>query len=117
MKGSIYIVRGSGTKLDGAWVTVEAATEAPDGGRYFSCHPANAVVKSEYPILVHEKHLQELDSRLKKYSYSITVSKKCLDDGSMEQDFIVIDNAIRNMGVKTILSKLDAELGPILRAD
>lgn len=116
MSKPIYLVRGSGTKLDGTMVQLTEATEL-DGQRFFSCHPAGALVKSEYPILVHEKHLQELDTRLKRYTYSITVSKKCLDDGTMEQDFIVIDSAIRNMGVKTILTKLDAELGPILRAE
>jgi hypothetical protein len=115
MSDQIYVVRGSGTRLDGALVKMDTEWERVDG-EYIPVHSVTGPT-SQYPILVHERHLQEVEDRLKRYNYTFTVTKTCLEDKTTQQDFVIIDNALRNMNVRTILGRIESELGPILRLE
>lgn len=115
MSDQIYVVRGSGTRLDGALVKIDTEWKRVDGD-YIPVHPVTGPT-SHYPVLVHEKHLQEVEERLKRYDYTFTVSKRDVSGKTIEQDFLIIDGALRNMNVQTILNRLESELGPILRLE
>ena len=112
----LWVVRGSGYSLDGAIVEATARHEV-DGETYLSVSPVPHRFVGEKSILIHEKYLQPVDNRLKRYTYTFTVSKKCIGTGAIEQDILLIDSAFRNMSVSTILARLDSELGPILRLE
>lgn len=112
----LYMVRGSGYAIDGAAVTLGDRHEV-DGEVYFSVQPAAPRLVGSKSLLVHERYLEPIEKRLKRYTYTFTVSKKCEDDATMEQDFLVIDSAFRNMQIRSILARIDSELGPILRLE
>jgi len=113
----LYIVRGSGYGIDGSIVKIVSETEV-DGETYFAINPVSSRPIGHNSILIHNKYLQPIgDNRLKTYTYTITVSKKHNESGSIEQDLLVINDAFRNINVATIISKLDRELGPILRLE
>jgi len=115
-KDQHFIVRGSGYGIDSTVVVVTAEHEV-DGEKYLSVRPATPRHVGEKSVLIHERYLQPISDRLKKYIYTFTVTKRCVDDGTTEQDLLVIDGAVRNMKVATILARLNMELGPILRGD
>lgn len=112
----LYVVRGSGYAIDNALVSVVEMHEV-DGEQYASVRPATPRHVGEKSILVHERYLQPVDQRLKKYVYTITVSKQPIGGGASEQDILIIDGAFRNMAVSTIIKRLESELGPILRLE
>lgn len=116
MAEPVYVIRGTGTKMDGAVVTATPAHETT-GGWYYTTSPVGLLSPSKYPVLIHEKHLQLVENRLKRYTYTFTVTRKCVDDGTVEQDLLIVDNAIRRMKVQTILDRLETELSPILRLE
>lgn len=118
MDSPVFVIRGTGTKIDGSLVTASPVYEA-EGGWYHTVRPVGHIVDTKYPVLIHEKHLQRVEDRLSRFTYKITVSKHSGDAlvDPIEQDSIAITNALRNMSIKTILNRLESELGPILRLE
>lgn len=112
----LFVVRGSGYAIDNAIVSITAMHEV-DGEQYASVRPATPRTVGDKSILIHKRYLQPVEDRMKQYVYTITVNKKPIDGGPAEQDMLIIDGAFRNMAVKTIINRLSAELGPILRLE
>lgn len=116
-KEPLYIVRGTGYGIDGS-IVKKVGQHVVGGEIYFLVNPANSRPTGHNSILVHKKYLQELGKdRLNTYTYTITVSKRNDNDGSIEQDLIVIDGAYRNLSPSAILNRFGQELIPILRLE
>lgn len=115
-KEPLYIVRGTGYALDGALVKIDQQHEV-DGEKYFSVSPAVPRPHGHESIMVHERYLQLFGENQNTYTYTITVSKKFDVDGKIEQDYLVIDGAYRNLAIRTILNRFGSELTPILRLE
>ena len=112
----VFVVRGSGYGIDNSMVTV-TEEHMVGGEKFLSVIPAAPRIVGKNSILIHEKYLQPVDNRLKEYIYTFTVSKRCLAGGTIEQDLRIIDNAYRNMDIKSILDRLEIELTPLLRLE
>jgi hypothetical protein len=111
----LYIIRGTGYNIDGTIVEkVERAYE--DYFQVRSFNPHKIVVSKS--LLIHDKYLEKLDSLTKKFTYKIVITKEIGgSSGDCVEASFVIHNALRDINIEDLTSKIGEDLLPILRLE
>lgn len=108
-----YVVRGTGTSLDGTVVSLEG--EGEDG--YIFILPYGRGEKNPFKsIRIHKNYLQEIKEK-EKFHYSITIAK--YDEGGVVVDkkWLNIKDTFKNVKCDAIKTFIEMNIKPLLETE